>query len=87
MALSPAHGLSDRHLYRLPAIENGEQPVPRDRELAIRKLFRMAVYGEYFSQLACHPKIVAIMSQLLGEDIKLLQSMSLLKPPGMKAIA
>lgn len=42
----------------------------------------MAVHREYFAKLCRHPKIVGIIKQLLGEDLKLVQSMSLLKPPG-----
>ena len=42
----------------------------------------MTVHTQYFAELCRHPKTVAIMTQLLGPDIKLLQSMALLKPPG-----
>ena len=44
----------------------------------------MAVHREYFAKLSRHPAIVGIVTELIGEDIKLLQSMSLLKPPGMQ---
>ena len=43
----------------------------------------MAVHTEYFANLVRTPKIVSMMNQLLGPDIKLLQSMALLKPPGL----
>ena len=42
----------------------------------------MAVHREYFAKLSRHPVIVGIVTELIGDDIKLLQSMSLLKPPG-----
>ncbi|XP_065890505.1 phytanoyl-CoA dioxygenase domain-containing protein 1-like [Dysidea avara] len=67
---------------RLPSIKDGSRPMPSDKEMSIRRLFRMAVHTEYFRKLAQHPKITPYCKQYLGEDVKLLQSMSLLKPPG-----
>jgi len=51
-------------------------------EYKIRRFFRMAVHDEFFKNLASHPKLVAIAKSLVGEDVKLLQSMALVKPPG-----
>ena len=42
----------------------------------------MSVHNQYFRDLSKHPKIMSMVSELLGPDVKLLQSMSLLKPPG-----
>ena len=42
----------------------------------------MALHDEFFAQFCRHPKIVSMVTELLGPDVKLLQSMSLLKPPG-----
>jgi ectoine hydroxylase-related dioxygenase (phytanoyl-CoA dioxygenase family) len=42
----------------------------------------MAIHEQYFTEFCRHPKIVSMITKLLGPDIKLLQSMSLLKPPG-----
>ena len=67
--------------FRLPELQ-GKPANAEDAEISVRKLFRMAVYTEYFARLSRHPKTVAVMTQLLGPDIKLLQSMALLKPPG-----
>ena len=43
---------------RLPAIKDGTQPMPSDKEMSIRRLFRMAVHTEYFRKLAQHPKVI-----------------------------
>jgi len=51
-------------------------------EFKIRRFFRMAVHDEFFKNLASHPKLVAIAKLLVGEDLMLLQSMALVKPPG-----
>ena len=42
----------------------------------------MCIHDEYFAQLCCHPKIISMATELLGPDVKLLQSMAILKPPG-----
>ena len=42
----------------------------------------MSVHNQYFRDLSQHPKIVSVVSELIGPNVKLLQSMSLLKPPG-----
>jgi phytanoyl-CoA hydroxylase len=63
-----------------PAVLRGEVQ-PATKELGVRKLFRMACHDEYFRQLAFHPGMVAIATQLLGPDVTLLQSMLLMKPP------
>lgn len=68
--------------YRLPEIKEGSKDAPNDPELAIRRLFRMSVHNQYFRELSQHPKIVSMISELIGPNVKLLQSMSLLKPPG-----
>ncbi|MBI4551654.1 MAG: phytanoyl-CoA dioxygenase family protein [Candidatus Latescibacteria bacterium] len=63
-----------------PVVRRGER-VPETKELGVRKLFRMAVHNDFFRQLAFYPKMVEIAAVLLGPDIKLLQSMLLMKPP------
>lgn len=63
-----------------PSVARGEF-TPETKELGVRKLFRMACHNEFFRQLAFHPKIVTIAKALLGPDVKLLQSMLLMKPP------
>ena len=68
--------------YRLPEIKEGSKDAPSDPELAIRRLFRMSVHNQYFRDLSQRPKIVSMISELIGSNVKLLQSMSLLKPPG-----
>jgi ectoine hydroxylase-related dioxygenase (phytanoyl-CoA dioxygenase family) len=73
----------DEVANRLPELQG--QAIGDDdlaNELTIRRLFRMAIHEQYFTEFCRHPKIVSMITKLLGPDIKLLQSMSLLKPPG-----
>ena len=63
-----------------PVVTRGEY-TPASVELGVRKLFRMAKHNEFFCHLAFHPKMVEIATTLLGPDVKLLQSMLLMKPP------
>ena len=42
----------------------------------------MALHDQFFAQFCRHPKILSVVRELLGNDVKLLQSMCLLKPPG-----
>jgi ectoine hydroxylase-related dioxygenase (phytanoyl-CoA dioxygenase family) len=66
---------------RDPLVRSGELH-PIDRLHSVRRLFRISVHLDYFKRLASHPKMLAISRQLLGDNVKLLQSMALLKPPG-----
>ena len=63
-----------------PSVIRGEH-TPESVELGVRKLFQMAKHNDLFRNLAFHPKMVQIATTLLGPDIKLLQSMLLMKPP------
>ena len=72
-------------VFSLPEVKEGKLS-PADPELAIRKLYRMCVKHQYFIDLCKHPKIVPIVTEVLGPDVKLLQSMALLKPPGMSYV-
>jgi phytanoyl-CoA hydroxylase len=63
-----------------PAVQRGEV-VPASKELGVRKLFHMALYNDFFRRLAFHPGMVEIAVGLLGPDVKLFQSMLLMKPP------
>lgn len=67
--------------YRLPSVKNGVESCV-DPELEVRKLYRVSANYEFFENQCRHPAIVTIMNQLLGNNVKLLQSMTLLKPPG-----
>lgn len=42
---------------RMPAIKEGKRPMPEDKEMSIRRLFRMAVTNEFFKKLCKHPKV------------------------------
>ncbi len=50
-------------------------------ELGVRKLAKMAVRNDFFRNLAFHSGMLEIATRLLGPDVYLFQSMSLLKPP------
>jgi phytanoyl-CoA hydroxylase len=63
-----------------PAVQRGDVQPPT-KELGVRKLFRMAVHNDYFRGLAFHPRMVEIAKRLVGPDVKLAQSMLLMKPP------
>ena len=42
---------------RLPSIKEGQRTVPEDPELAIRRLFRVAVQNDLFARMAKHEKV------------------------------
>ena len=63
-----------------PSVASGEL-VPANKELGVRKLFRMAKYNEFFKELAFHPGMLSLVVELFGSDLKLVQSMLLMKPP------
>ncbi len=47
----------------------------------VRKLWNLTKYDPVFQEYARHPKIVAVLCDLLGPDIKLYADQMLLKPP------
>ena len=63
-----------------PRVMSGEVAVD-ELELAVRKLFRMAVHNAFFARLARHPRWLEIAHALLGPRLNLVQSMLLMKPP------
>jgi len=63
-----------------PAVLSGAVQ-PATNELGVRKLFRMALHNEWFRDLAFHPRMLEVAAGLLGPDVKLAQSMLLMKPP------
>lgn len=42
---------------RLPAIKDGTRLMTEDKEMSVRRLFRMAVTNEFFNKLCRHPKV------------------------------
>ena len=53
------------------------------RELAVRRLFHLATHSEIFRRLMVEDdSLLDFTTALLGPDLKLVQSMALLKPPG-----
>ncbi|MDE0298671.1 MAG: phytanoyl-CoA dioxygenase family protein [Candidatus Poribacteria bacterium] len=75
------HPPVERGLVQLePTVTEG-QDAPDSTELGVRKLAKIAVRNDYFRDLAFHQGMVTIATTLLGTDVYLFQSMSLLKPP------
>ena len=57
--------------------------VPASPELAVRRLFHLATHSEIFRRLMVEDdSLLDFTTALLGPDLKLVQSMALLKPPG-----
>lgn len=75
------HAPMEKGLVQLePAVTEGKD-APESTELGVRKLAKIAVRNGFFRDLAFHPGMVGIATRLLGPDVFLFQSMSLLKPP------
>lgn len=60
----------------------GKLPMPAETIDATRRFFRMAVHDTFFREMTMSPTLVDPLKALWGEDVALLQSMALLKPPG-----
>ncbi|MCH2213274.1 MAG: phytanoyl-CoA dioxygenase family protein [Fuerstiella sp.] len=67
-----------------PLVQSGKQ-VPESFELGIRKLFRVARHSEFFRSFAFHQSVVEIAKELVGPDLFLAQSMTLMKSPGVSS--
>jgi len=63
-----------------PAVRRGEQTAP-SRELSVRKLMSYVPHSATLTRIAEHANIRRVLRELVGEDVKLLQDMALLKPP------
>ncbi len=63
-----------------PALE-GEDPQGEARLTSMRKMWNLTRYDPVFKEYARHPKIVAIVQDLIGPDVKLFADQMLLKPP------
>ena len=75
------HPSVEKGLVQLePTVTEGKD-APESTELGVRKLAKIAVRNDFFRNLAFHRGMVEIATRLLGPDIYLFQSMSLLKPP------
>eukprot|EP00051_Salpingoeca_urceolata_P033757 m.22140 g.22140 ORF g.22140 m.22140 type:complete len:428 (+) comp6699_c0_seq1:42-1325(+) len=65
-----------------PAVRAGLL-VPETKALGVRRLFRIATNNTVFRTLCLEDeRLVAPARHMLGSDLKLVQSMALLKPPG-----
>lgn len=77
---------------RMLGIERGSVPFPRehielepgtaDAPAAVRKINRCAECDEVFMSHATNDKILDVVEELIGPDIKLYTSQSFMKPPG-----
>ena len=75
------HPPVQRGLVQLePSVTEGKD-TPESAELGVRRLAKIAVQNDFFRDLAFHAGMVEIATKLLGPDVYLFQSMSLLKPP------
>jgi phytanoyl-CoA hydroxylase len=63
-----------------PAIRRGEQTAS-SRELSVRKLMSFVPHSDMLTRIAENANIKNVLRELLGDDVKLLQDMALLKPP------
>jgi ectoine hydroxylase-related dioxygenase (phytanoyl-CoA dioxygenase family) len=63
-----------------PAIQRGEVTVASPID-AVRKIWELTVHDELFAAYARHPKILAVVEELIGPDIKLYADQMFLKPP------
>lgn len=52
-----------------------------ERQDAVRKLASFVKYDERLHALAFHPKLIAVLTKILGDTPVLFQDMALLKPP------
>lgn len=65
-----------------PQVQSGELQ-PASPELGVRRLFRLSRNNEHFAQLALRDRRTTEVAQwFCGADVKLVQSLALLKPPG-----
>eukprot|EP01043_Picozoa_sp_COSAG02_P003101 COSAG02_NODE_74_length_41878_cov_9.737954_12_plen_439_part_00 len=65
-----------------PRVVAGEV-IPASPELAVRRIFRLATHSDFFRRLLVDDSTVLDFTKsALGPDLKLVQSMALLKPPG-----
>ncbi len=62
-------------------IQGGEAPVADDPELRLRKLAFFVQLEPRLARIATHPRLRAIVDQLIGPDSRMIQDMALLKPP------
>ena len=63
-----------------PRILSGEKQVAT-LEMGVRKLFQTARHNDFFQRMAFHKRLVEIAHALVGPDLVLMQSMTLMKPP------
>lgn len=81
IAAGEADHIPETSLQLEQVFREGEKPV-ENQVLSTRKLFDIAVYDPVMWQHVVHPKIVAIISDLLGSnDIKLYGDQLFMKPP------
>ncbi len=81
IAANPGH-YPDELIQIEPLVRSTER-VPESFELGIRKLFRVARHNEFFREFAFHERMVVIAQELIGPDLFLAQSMTLMKSPGV----
>lgn len=63
--------------------EPGQTSTGPDRELRVRKFRDHGLTDQFFWNLVKHPQVLAHLEALIGPGAQLLQTMSLVKPPGI----
>jgi ectoine hydroxylase-related dioxygenase (phytanoyl-CoA dioxygenase family) len=63
-----------------PRVQRGEMSVSHPGD-GVRKIDGLVEGDDLFRALGLHPKIVAILDQILGPDLKMFRNSLLLKPP------
>ncbi|MFN8526969.1 MAG: phytanoyl-CoA dioxygenase family protein [Chloroflexota bacterium] len=70
-------GIQEEPYYQ----DGGTTAVGDDPELRVRKLWKFAKSERRLGELTRHPKLVALLDQLIGPGHRMIQDMALLKPP------
>lgn len=52
-----------------------------ERQDAVRKLYQFSDYHPALKELSVDPRIIAIATRIIGEPVKMIQDMALIKPP------
>ncbi|SVC07493.1 uncharacterized protein METZ01_LOCUS260347 [marine metagenome] len=71
----------DQYVQIEPLVAKGELPEDAVRFNNVRKIWNLTVHDELFKQYARHPKILDVVTSLIGPDLKIYVDQTLCKPP------
>jgi ectoine hydroxylase-related dioxygenase (phytanoyl-CoA dioxygenase family) len=80
IASGEAEHVPERWVQPEPAVARGEVSAAT-RALAVRKLWSLVAFDDVMRAHASHPRILAVIRDLLGPDIKLYGDQLFMKPP------